>query len=63
MAPREWTRSTLHFDNVPVALLTLFEIASLELWLDPMYDAMDMPARLGQQPIRDYSFGTCSVSE
>ena len=33
---------------------------SLELWLDPMYDAMDMPARLGQQPIRDYSFGTCA---
>lgn len=27
MLPREWNRSTLHFDNVPVALLTLFEIA------------------------------------
>ena len=32
----EWTRSKMHFDNVAVALLTLYEVAGLELWLDIM---------------------------
>jgi len=46
----EWQNAVLHFDNVYHALLTLFEVASLEIWLDVLYSAMDAPSKIGQQP-------------
>jgi len=49
-ATREWSNSIQNFDNFFVAFLTLFEIASLEMWLDPMHDGMDVPQELGYQP-------------
>lgn len=49
---REWTNAPIHFDNTAHALLSLYEVAGLELWLDPMYAAMDSPASLGEQPQR-----------
>jgi len=36
-------------------LLSLFEVASLELWLDVMYDAMDAPSEIGEQPQKNQS--------
>jgi len=38
---REWANQSMHFDNVFTALLTLYEVAGLEMWLDVMYAAMD----------------------
>jgi len=49
-ALREWSNAAMNFDNVGNAMLTLFEVASLELWLDVMYSAMDVPTSLGDQP-------------
>lgn len=34
-------------------MLSLFEVASLELWLEPLYAGMDAPGRLGQNPQRN----------
>ena len=38
---REWRNSNFHFDNIFMAMLTLFEICSLEMWPDYMYLAVD----------------------
>jgi hypothetical protein len=38
---REWSNQSMHFDNVLSALLTLYEVAGLEMWLDVMYAGMD----------------------
>lgn len=51
----QWANAEQNFDNVVHAMLTLFEIASLEMWLDPLYAAMDLPDNIGQQPIRNQS--------
>eukprot|EP01052_Picozoa_sp_SAG31_P026459 SAG31_NODE_2397_length_5784_cov_5.338962_6_plen_184_part_00 len=47
---RQW----YNFDNVGIAMVTLFEVASLEGWVDVMNGAMDSTER-GQQPQEDYS--------
>jgi len=52
---REWKNAPIHFDDVQQGMLTLFEVASLELWLDVMYNAMDVPDYLGQQPVKNSS--------
>lgn len=49
---REWANPAMNFDNTAVALLTLFEVASLEQWLEPMYSAMDL-VDFGVQPSRN----------
>eukprot|EP00613_Pedinella_sp_CCMP2098_P008916 CAMPEP_0171677750 /NCGR_PEP_ID=MMETSP0990-20121206/55239_1 /TAXON_ID=483369 /ORGANISM="non described non described, Strain CCMP2098" /LENGTH=580 /DNA_ID=CAMNT_0012264227 /DNA_START=113 /DNA_END=1852 /DNA_ORIENTATION=+ len=38
---REWRNQKMNFDNVANALLSLYEVAGLEMWLDVMYAAMD----------------------
>jgi hypothetical protein len=38
---RRWVNAKMNFDNVWSALLTLYEVAGLEMWLDVMYAAMD----------------------
>ena len=47
---RIWSNAAMNFDDVGNAMLTLFSVASLELWLDVMYSAMDVPSDLGGQP-------------
>jgi len=51
-AERRWYNPPMNFDNTGTALLTLFEIAGLELWMTPMYSAMDA-THIGQQPQRN----------
>ena len=48
-----WQNAPLNFDNVAAGMLTLYEVASLELWLDVLHNAMDAPAELGEQPIEN----------
>jgi len=38
---RRWRNAKMNFDNVWTGLLTLYEVAGQELWLDVMYAAMD----------------------
>ena len=52
MNPSYGGRSSYSFDNTAVAMLTLFEVASLELWLDVMYTAADVRG-VGLAPVRD----------
>ena len=49
---RKWINPPMNFDNTGQALLTLFEVASLEMWSIVMYNAMDSVA-LGKQPQRN----------
>ena len=44
--PNVWANADMHFDNIGSAILTLFEVASLELWVDVMYATMDAPDSL-----------------
>lgn len=50
LLPRVWSKYPMHFDNVAMGLLSLFEISGLELWFEPMYFGMDAPKEIGQQP-------------
>jgi len=52
-SPRQWQNAPINFDNVSNGMLSLFEIASMELWLDVMYNAMDVPSEIGLQPVQD----------
>eukprot|EP00657_Telonema_sp_P-1_P010085 TRINITY_DN4377_c0_g1_i1.p1 TRINITY_DN4377_c0_g1~~TRINITY_DN4377_c0_g1_i1.p1 ORF type:complete len:421 (+),score=130.40 TRINITY_DN4377_c0_g1_i1:2-1264(+) len=47
----QWLNAPINFDNVLNGMLTLFEVASLELWLDVMYNSMDAPSNIGEQPV------------
>jgi len=67
--PTRWERYIVNFDNVALAILVLFEVATLELWLVHMDNALDSRALVKaggpgdpqcgviqgcpQQPIRD----------
>lgn len=53
---REWKNKPLNFDDVLQAQLTLYEVASLEIWLDVMYAAMDVPEKLGENPKKNQSW-------
>jgi hypothetical protein len=55
----EWYNHKMNFDNVGVALLTLYEVAGLEMWLDVMHDAMDQGSELGTQPIQEQNYWAC----
>jgi len=50
---RKWINAPMNFDNVGNGMLTLFEVASLELWLDVMHSAMDAPSEIGIQPTQN----------
>ena len=56
---REWSNAPINFDSAWVGMLSLFEVAGLELWLDPMYAAMDLPKELGHQPVRNRTASNC----
>jgi len=57
--PRVWDNKPLNFDNVLKAMLTLYEVSTLEIWLDVMYAAMDVPEKLGDQPKKNQSWFYC----
>jgi len=50
----DWLNAPLNFDNTLNGMLTLFEVASLELWLDVMHNAMDAPSEIGEQPTQNH---------
>lgn len=50
----EWVKPPANFDHIFAALLTLFEIATMEMWPDFMYAGVDA-TKAGQQPIQDSS--------
>uniref|UniRef100_A0A7S1XCD4 Voltage-gated ion channel superfamily n=1 Tax=Tetraselmis chuii TaxID=63592 RepID=A0A7S1XCD4_9CHLO len=56
----QWVNKAANFDNVWNSLITLFEMATLEMWLDIMYDAVDSTG-VDQQPIRDSKLWICLV--
>eukprot|EP00198_Chlamydomonas_reinhardtii_P012138 XP_001701475.1 voltage-gated Ca2+ channel, alpha subunit [Chlamydomonas reinhardtii] len=45
-----WVNPVANFDNVAISMLTLFQIATLELWVDIMFTAVDV-AGVGKQPL------------
>mmetsp|Transcript_58370 Transcript_58370/g.186060 ORF Transcript_58370/g.186060 Transcript_58370/m.186060 type:complete len:1610 (+) Transcript_58370:485-5314(+) len=47
-----WINKKSNFDNIGSSLLTLFEMATLEMWLDVMYDGVDA-TEVDEQPVRD----------
>merc|ERR1719399_2214523 len=55
----EWYNHKMNFDNVGVALLTLYEVAGLEMWLDVMHDAMDQGKEIGDAPEFERNFFAC----
>ena len=50
--PTGWMNRDKRFDNIFVSILTLFEVATLEMFLDTMYQAIDSTG-FTSQPIRD----------
>lgn len=52
MVPSVWSNPNWSFDNVFAGLLTLFEVSSLEGWLDVMYSCQDMVG-VDRQPVKD----------
>lgn len=49
---REWTNTMYGFDNIGQSVLTLFEVSTLEMWLDIMYSSMDA-THSGRQPLEN----------
>jgi Ion transport protein len=56
--PHQWVSRSPNFDHIFSALLSLFEIATLEMWLDYMYYAVDATG-VGLQPLRDHNPVAC----
>jgi hypothetical protein len=56
---RKWENAPINFDNVSNGMLTLFEVSSMELWLDVMYNSMDAPAEIGEQPETNRQWWAC----
>eukprot|EP00793_Prasinoderma_coloniale_P003769 PRCOL_00003146-RA len=50
--PTSWNNRDKHFDNIFASILTLFEMATLEMFLDTMYQGIDSTGST-TQPIRD----------
>ncbi|GLC39690.1 Caveolin-2 [Pleodorina starrii] len=50
----QWIKPRANFDNVGIAMLTLFNVATLELWLDIAFSAVDATG-VGSQPLWNHS--------
>jgi len=50
----QWFAPPANFDHIFAALLSLFEIATMEMWPDFMYAGVDA-TKAGQQPVNDNS--------
>eukprot|EP01052_Picozoa_sp_SAG31_P011850 SAG31_NODE_681_length_12844_cov_31.703021_7_plen_592_part_00 len=44
-----WTKPPFGFDNIGESIVTLFEVSTLEMWLDIMYGSIDA-TEIGQEP-------------
>ena len=62
---REWANAPMTFDNVYVSLLTLYEVAGLEIWLDILYSGMDSveDCELKKEGEKKYPFGCQPMQE
>ena len=58
--PRVWRSKAVNFDNVGNGLVTIFEIASGEMWPDIMYDTID-GVEPGKAMMENYDRGFPSV--
>ena len=47
------------FDNIGLAILTLFELTTTEAWVDVMLASVDAPTDIDNQPIRDHNEFWC----
>lgn len=52
---RTWERPRYSFDWIGAGMLTLFEVASLDGWLDVLHSAMDA-TEVDQQPRKNHSW-------
>ncbi|GLC62201.1 Caveolin-2 [Pleodorina starrii] len=50
----QWVNPTANFDNVGTAMLTLFQVATLSLWVDITFSAVDATG-VDQQPLENHS--------
>eukprot|EP00163_Fabomonas_tropica_P014779 TRINITY_DN2686_c0_g2_i1.p1 TRINITY_DN2686_c0_g2~~TRINITY_DN2686_c0_g2_i1.p1 ORF type:complete len:1526 (-),score=377.56 TRINITY_DN2686_c0_g2_i1:447-4610(-) len=50
----EWKNTRSHFNNILAAMLSLFELSTLELWPQLMYQGVDAVA-VDRQPSRDHN--------
>ncbi|KXZ52367.1 hypothetical protein GPECTOR_9g411 [Gonium pectorale] len=48
-----WVNPTANFDNVAIAMLSLFQVSTISLWLDIAYTAVDATG-VDKQPIRNH---------
>jgi len=55
VAQLEWKTAPSNFDNIGNALLTLFELSTMEGWPDIMYPAMDIVDRKTHHPVLNNS--------
>jgi hypothetical protein len=47
---RQWENTNYGFDNIGLSVMTLFEVSTLEMWLDIMYSGIDS-TKTGLQPV------------
>ena len=57
-AERRWELPRYSFDWIGAGMLTLFEVASLDDWLDVLHSAMDA-TEAGRQPRENHSWAAC----
>jgi hypothetical protein len=55
---RTWQLPRYSFDWIGAGMLTLFEVASLDRWLDVLHSAMDA-TEVGEQPRKNHSWSAC----
>ena len=52
-----WQNPVAHFDNIVVAMMTLYEVATMEMWLDTLWACVDSPTVKDDHPVRDNTPG------
>jgi hypothetical protein len=51
MVQRQWYNAPRNFDSTPAAMLTIFELGTLDHWVEVLFQAMDSPEFPGQQTL------------
>ena len=52
LVERAWSNTNYGFDNIGQSVVTLFEVSTLEMWLDIMYSSMDSTGD-GRSPVEN----------
>jgi hypothetical protein len=52
MIQRQWHNSPRNFDSTAAAMLTIFELATLDHWVEVLFQVMDAPSSPGRQTLR-----------